>query len=160
MFSHCQLWWMSSALLPWGAQGYGLTEKDTSWIWRELCLRQEIYCSGPAETWASELWARSAGLFIALFGQCHPEDHKHLFYSCTLVLFVTCKTINLCLVPWAFDVWRIPELRLQANVRSKSHWVHLILTAFSYTLLWRFLVSGSYFNVGLYLAVEKSWRQK
>lgn len=80
---------------------------------------------------ASELWAHSAGLFIALFGQCHPEDHKHLFYSYTLVLFVTCKTINLCLVPWAFDVWRIPELGLQANVRSKSHWVHLILTAFS-----------------------------
>lgn len=95
-------------------------------------LMQEIYCRGLAGTWASESWACTAGLFVALFGQSHPEDRKHLFYSCTLVLFVTCKTADVCLVPWAFDVWRITELRLWAKVRSKSYWVHLILTpAFS-----------------------------
>lgn len=42
---------MSSSLLPWGTRSTGLSEKDASWIWRELGLRQVVYCCGPEGTW-------------------------------------------------------------------------------------------------------------
>lgn len=106
---------------------------------------------------ASESWAHSAAYSLSLAS----PTLKTISICSTTYTHIICYLQNHQFV-WCPEPLMCEESQLWAVARSKSYQVSAfdLNTCFSLTFLWKFLSSGSCFNVDLYLAVEKNWRQK